>query len=55
MRRICSRRIDLDANVKKFKDWFKQRDYSEDMVNKETRGHLKILHYVVLKHLKEVY
>ena len=27
MRRICSRRIDLVANVKKLKDWFKERGY----------------------------
>ena len=55
MRRICSRRIDLVANVKKLKEWFKGTGYSEDMVNKETREHLKILHCVVLKHLKEVH
>ena len=27
MRIICSRRIDLVANVKKLKDWFKERGY----------------------------
>ena len=55
MQRICSRRIDLVANVKKLKEWFKGTGYSEDMVNKKTREHLKILHCVVLKHLEEVH
>ena len=55
MRRICSRIIDLVASVKKLTGWFKEEDYPEDIVNKETRGHLKIFHCVVLKHLKEVH
>ena len=37
MRRICSRKSYLVANVRKLKDWFKERGYTEDMVNKETK------------------
>ena len=55
MRRISSKKSDLVPNVWKLKDWFKERGYPEDMINKETKGHLKVLHWVVLKHLKEVY
>ena len=55
MRRICFRRIDQVANVKKLKDWFRERGYTEDLVNKGTRGPLKILYFVALKHLEEAY
>ena len=41
IRRICSKKNDLVANVRKLKDWFKERGYPEDMVNKETK---KALH-----------
>ena len=44
MRRICSKKSDLVANGRKLKDWFKERCYSEDMVNNEIKGHLKVLH-----------
>ena len=35
MRRICSEKSDLVANIGKLKDWFKERGYPEDLVNKE--------------------
>ena len=41
MRRILSMRSDLVANVKKLKDWFTERGYIEDMVNKETKRALE--------------
>ena len=41
MRRICSKKSDLVANIGKLKDWFKERDYPEDMVNKETKRALE--------------
>ena len=41
MRRICSKKSDLVANVGKLKDWLKERAYSEDMINKETKRALK--------------
>ena len=34
MRRIGSKESDLVANVRNLKDWFKERGYPEDMVNK---------------------
>ena len=34
-------KIDLVANVRKLKDWFKERSYPEDMVNKETKRRLE--------------
>ena len=37
MKRICSKKRDLVSNIGKLKDWFKERDYPEDMVNKETK------------------
>ena len=37
MRRIYSKKSDLVANVRKLKDWFKERGYPEDMVNMETK------------------
>ena len=41
MRRICSKKSDLVANIGKLKDWFKERGYPEDMVNKETKRALE--------------
>ena len=41
VRRICSEKSDLVANFGKRKDWFKERDYQEDMVNKETKRALE--------------
>ena len=41
MRRIYSKKSDLVANVRKLKDWFKERGYPEDMVNKETKRALE--------------
>ena len=41
MRRICSKKKNLVANVRKLKDWFKERGYPEDMVNKETKRALE--------------
>ena len=37
MRRSCYKKSDLVANIGKLTDWFKERDYPEDMVNKETK------------------
>ena len=36
MRRICSKKSDVAANVRKLKDWFKERGYP-DIVNKDTK------------------
>ena len=41
MRRICSKKSDLVANVGKLKDWLEERAYPEDMINKETKRALK--------------
>ena len=41
MRRICCKKSDLVANIGKLKDWFKERGYPEDMVNKETKRALE--------------
>ena len=41
MRRICSKKNDLVANIGKLKEWFKERGYLEDMVNKETKRALE--------------
>ena len=41
MRRNCSKRSDLVANAKKLKDWFRERGYPYDIVNKETKRALK--------------
>ena len=40
-RRICSKKSDLVANIGNLKDWFKERGYPEDMVNKETKRALE--------------
>ena len=37
MRRICSKRSDLVANVRKLKHWLRERGNPEDMVNKKTK------------------
>ena len=41
MRRICSKKSDLVANIGKLKNWFKERGYPEDMVNKGTKRALE--------------
>ena len=41
MRRICSKKSDLVANIGKFKGWFKERGYPENMFNKETKRALE--------------
>ena len=41
-RTICSKRSDLVANVRKLKDWSRERGYPEDMLNKETKKELEI-------------
>ena len=41
MRRIRSKKSDLVANVKKLKNWFRERGSLEDMVNKETKRAFK--------------
>ena len=42
MKRICSRRSeDLLVNVNKLKDWFRERGYPEEIVNKETKRALE--------------
>ena len=40
-RRICSKKSDFAANVRKLIDWLKERGYPEDMVNKETKRALE--------------
>ena len=40
-RRICSKKNDLVANVRKLKDWFKERNYPEGMFNKKTKRTLE--------------
>ena len=41
MRRICSKKSDLVANIGKLQVWFKERGSPEDMVNKETKRALE--------------
>ena len=41
MKIICSRRSDLIVNISKHKDWFRERSYPEEMVNKETKRALE--------------
>ena len=41
MKRLCSRRSDLIVNINKLKDWFGERGYPEEKVNKETKRALK--------------
>ena len=41
MRRICSKKNNLVAIIGKLMDWFKERGYPEDMVNKETKRALE--------------
>ena len=41
MRRICLKKSDPFNNVEKLKDWFKERGYPDDMVNKEAKRALE--------------
>ena len=41
MKRICSRRSDLIVNINKIKDWFRERGYPKEIVNKETKQALE--------------
>ena len=41
IRRICSKRSDLIANVTKLKDWFRERGYLQDTVYKKTKRALE--------------
>ena len=41
MKRICSKISYLVANVRKLKNWFRERGYPEDIFSKETK---KALH-----------
>ena len=41
MKRICSRRSDLIVNINKLKDWFRERGYPDEIVNKETKRALE--------------
>ena len=41
MKRICSRRSNLIVNINKGKDWFKERGYPEEIVNKEANRALE--------------
>ena len=43
MRRICSKKSDLVANVRKLKDWLKEKGYPQGVVNKETKRALESL------------
>ena len=35
MKRTCSKRSDLNVNINKLKDWFKERGYPKEIVNKK--------------------
>ena len=37
MKRICTRSSDLIANITKVKNWFRERGYLEEILNKETK------------------
>ena len=37
MRRISSKKSDLLANIKQLKEWFRERGYPKDWVNRETK------------------
>ena len=41
MKRICFRKSDLIVNINKLKDWFRERGYPEEIVNKETKRALE--------------
>ena len=41
MKRICSRRSNLIVNINRLKDWFRERGYPEEIVNKETKRALE--------------
>ena len=41
MKRICSRRSNLIVSINKLKNWFKERGYPEEIVNKETKRALE--------------
>ena len=41
MRKICSKVSNLVANVRNFEHWFKERDYPENVVDKETKRALE--------------
>ena len=41
MRRICSKISNLVAIVRNFEHWFKERDYPENVVDKETKKALE--------------
>ena len=42
MRRICFKKGDVVARFKKLKDWFSERGYLKDMVNKQRNRAIKI-------------
>ena len=41
MKRLCSRRSDLIVNINKLKDWFREKGYPDEIVNKETKRALE--------------
>ena len=41
MKRICTRSSDLIANITKVKNWFRERGYLEEILNKETKRALE--------------
>ena len=41
IKRICSRRSDLIVNINKLNDWFRERGYPEEIINKETKPALE--------------
>ena len=41
MKRICSRISDLIVNIIRLKDWFRERGFPEEIVNKETKRALE--------------
>ena len=44
MRRICSKKSDLAANIRKLKDWFKEKGYPKIWSIRKQKRHLKVLH-----------
>ena len=41
MKRTCSRRSDIIVNINKLKDWYRERGYPKEIVNKETKRALE--------------
>ena len=44
MRGICSKKSDLAANIRKLKDWFKEKGYPKIWSIRKQKRHWKVLH-----------